>query len=526
MSLYPPGIADDVPNAGIGAQPSGVCSSSLFRKTGWSAVATVTWVSSRFVTSVAVARLLGPKGVGELAYLMWLAEAVSTLTNLGVQFTVTRFVAELHGQARPSEAVILVRWLYLRYLARLALGALVLGAIGTLSRDRSATSAVWLCLAANFVLQGMAAFYIAYLAGQQRFDVTAWLNAVASIALVLGVTAGTLLFGMAGALVGYAAGTLPHAALSLRLISRTRSHAQLGPELRRRCLKYGMFTWLAVIVSAFVWSRVEIFFLNRYWDTQTIAMFTVGLTLAALATQGPMLLCGPLLAHLSERRGAGDVNAIRRTFATATRLLALMLFPLSFGLASITSVLLPFLYGNAFRPAVPSAMVLIAFSALAFANVGASVVHAMERSWFIALGGLAGAVLSLTGCMLVIPAWGAWGAVWSRAAVQSSMIALGLWYIFRHLSCPIPLLALAKTLSAALLSAGVSYSIVSLASKPALALTLAVPAGALAYLIAVRHLKIVQPDDLRLLERTLEAIPVRFSAPVARVSGWLTAERP
>ena len=251
-------------------------------------------------------------------------------------------------------------------------------------------------------------------------------------------------------------------------------------------------------------------------------MFTVGLTLAALATQGPMLLCGALLPHFAERAGAGDLNAIRRTYAAATRLMAFMLFPLCLGLASITPILLPLLYGSAFQPAVPNAMVLMAFSALAFANVGSSLLYAMERSWFIALGGSAGALLSLTACMLVIPSWGAWGAVWSRAAVQSSMIALGTWYIFKHLSCPVPFVALAKTSLAALLSAGFSYTISSLAHGSAVSLTAALPAAAVAYLVAVRKLKILEPEDLPLLERALVRVPVRFSAPVVRLSGWLT----
>jgi O-antigen/teichoic acid export membrane protein len=503
-----------IPPANAGRPPA----KSLLFKTGWSGLACASTVMGRFLITIITARRLGPDGAGKLAYLLWLVEIVATLTGFGTQSCITRFVADLHGQGRADLAPSLARWLYIRYLALTSLGAVVIAAV--VCRQQPPDPAVWIWLSVWFVLQALGTFYLSYLGGQQRFDLIARVNLISTFVFVLGAGLGTLLAGVTGTLAGYAAGSAWPALLSCQLLRGGRAKIDLNSELKSRCLRYALFAWLAAVVSACVWSRVEIVFLERYSGRQAVAMFSIGLTLSAVAVQGPLLLGGALMPHFAESASAGDTAAGRRIYSSATRLLAALLFPLCLGLSSVVPVLLPAVYGGAFRAAVPGAMVLTAFSALAFMNVGSALVYASEKAWFVAVSGLAGAALSLVGCVLVVPVWGAWGASLSRSVVQIAMVVLGAWYIGRHLACPAPLRALAKILFASAAAALCSYFTISYAHH-VLALVVAVPVASCVYLMLLRMTRPLEADDVQSIANALDRMPRTVSLPLSGLIGWI-----
>jgi O-antigen/teichoic acid export membrane protein len=433
-----------------------------------------------------------------------------------VQSCVTRFVADLGGQGRVEEGRRLASWLYVRYLALTLLGAAGVSVAAMRTWRPAADAQVWIALMVCLVSQAMGAFSNAYLAGAQEFERMARVNLISSAALVVGAALGMVLGGLPGILLGYAGGSAVPAFLSCALLRR---RTRIGRAMAARCLKYSALAWCAALVSACVWSRIEVFFLERYWGSREVAMFSIGLTLSALATQGPMLLSSALMPHFAQSAGASTM-ADRVTYAKATRLLAALLFPLSLGTASLLPALLPVMYGAAFEPAVPNAMVLVAFSFVSLMNVGSALVYASGRSWFVAASGFAGAVLSLLGCALVIPVWGAWGASLSRSAVQSVMAIVGTWYIHRHLGCPAPLRVLGKLFGASLMAALSSYAVIH--SNPSLpAIALAVLAAVVVYLAMLRLLRALEGEDAESLRSALGRMPTALSAPACGLLGWL-----
>ncbi|PWT87515.1 MAG: hypothetical protein C5B56_10280 [Proteobacteria bacterium] len=485
---------------------------SLLYKTGWSTLATASLVAARFAVAIFTARHLGPAGAGRLAYLLWIQEIVATVTGFGMQSCVTRFVADRFGRGDAAEGRLLASWLYLRYLALAIAGGVGIALVAV----PAAAPAVWVALGAGLVSQSMGAFYTAYLAGRQEFDRIARMNLISSGALVAGAAMGMLLWGVPGILLGYAAGSALPAVWSCELL-RGRT-AQVGRDIARDCLKYSAYAWCAAIVSACVWSRIEVVFLERWWGSQEVAMFSIGLTLSALATQIPMLMSTALMPHFAE--SAARSGADRETYASATRLLAALLFPLCLGTASLIPVLLPGVYGAAFRAAVPNAMVLTAFSALSLMSVGSALVYASGRAWFVAASGFAGAVLSLAGCAAVIPVWGAWGASLSRSAVQTAMAILGTWYIHRYLGCPAPLRALGKIFAAAATASLASYTIITLFPTFA-AVALAIPVAAVVYLAMLRLTQALDAADAVSLRSVSSRMPAIVGAPSLRLLEWL-----
>jgi O-antigen/teichoic acid export membrane protein len=359
------------------------------------------------------------------------------------------------------------------------------------------------------------------LAGRQRFDLLARLTFFSSLVLVVGQTAGARFFGVPGALMGTAAGALLPALYGLGLLRGSSRTGPVPAALGSRVWRYAANTWLAAMVSAIIWSRAEIFFLERYRGSGEVSSFAVGVALSSLASQGPLLLMGAFLPHFSQLRGAGERPAIAAAYASGTRLVALLLFPLSFGIAAVVPVLLPLVYGAGYSAAVPVATALLMLASLGFANIGSSLMYAYERSRFIAMAGVVGAVVSVGAWLLLVPAFGAEGAVLVRAALQVSMIALATWYIVRVLGFPFPMASLGRTLLAAMASA-LTMRLTITFSQTALGLLAAGTLGLASYLLAARWLRVVEEEDARRIQAMTGRLPGLLARPLGHVIAWLS----
>ena len=158
------------------------------------------------------------------------------------------------------------------------------------------------------------------------------------------------------------------------------------------------------MLTAFFASRMEVFFLERSWGSHAVGLFTVSLTLANLATQGPLLLTGALLPRLSGHIGRDEEAEARQVYATSVSLMGLLVFPACLGMAAIAPVLLPLMYGRDFDAAVPTATILLAASALvATASVAAVYLIAVERTRFLLAAAVAGAALSILAGLTIVP---------------------------------------------------------------------------------------------------------------------------
>ena len=495
---------------------------TLGTKTLWSATASVVGVLARVTCSILIARLLGPDGVGRIAYVVWMVEMTGLVVQLGLGQSLTRYLAELHGSGRGEEARALTGWIAVRYAALTVLGAAAVVSLGPgVASDRYGPS-LWLLAGVLFLAKALETLYRAELAGQQRFDRLARVNTLAGLVWIAGVAFGALRYGVEGALAGHVAGALLPALLGLGLLARRG--ARPGPVLLKRLRRHAIFTWLAAILSAFVWARMELLFLERYWDAHEVAMFSVGLTLASVVTMGPTLLGAALMPHFAGLSGGADSASIRTAYATATRLMAFLLFPACLGAAAIVPALLPLLYGPGFEPAIPNAMVLVAFSSLAFSGVASSLVYGLDRPHFVALSGFVGALAAVPLFLLVVPAHGAWGAAWVRSGLQVALVSWGLFYVARKLRCGAPVRALARTAAASVVCGAAAWASVRLVPGPASILA-AVPVGALVYVLSVRLLGVLHPEDERELQRLAARLRPRLRRPASGLIAWLGGAR-
>jgi O-antigen/teichoic acid export membrane protein len=484
-----------------------------------------------FFSSIAVARTLGVNETGSVAYVIWLVWMAAPIVDLGLSSAVGRFVPFLRGSGQVDLANRLSTTLARRLALSVSVAVICAVLLVWLFGDQSiaeflsggAAVGVAMPLVAVAILlvvgQALTTFVYARLRGRQEFGLAARIAAISLLLQVVGVTVGSLLYGIAGALAGYAAGMLFPAMVCLTAMF---GPASIDRGLSRRVTSFALFSWGANVTSAFVWSRVELFFLERYWGMDSVAMFAVALALTQLAVQGPLLLTGAVLTSLAEKRGRDDLAGMKADFAAAVRLLAALVFPICFGTAAIVPELLPALYGGKFAAAVPAAMVLVSVAALSvLSTVATSLVQALERSDFVFASSLCGAACALAAGFMLIPEFGVMGAALARVIIQVLMIGLGCWFVVSRLGFTFPAIAVLKLGAAALASAAAATACIKTVGHPS-SIPLAIAAGGIVYLIVLRIVRAVEPGDVVFLTNLARPLPPALAEVATRLTTFVS----
>jgi O-antigen/teichoic acid export membrane protein len=520
--IMPIASAQDMPG---GRSPGSA--GQFARNSAFGTVAGMLSALASFFASVIVAHALGVEATGVVAFALWIATLAAAIVDFGIQASLARYLPELTAAGRPDETHRLARALW-RWLA-LASSATAVGFAGwAWWRWQSAAISgqdglIWGLVGLLCAMQALAGFTNGLLRGLQRFDRLALLTIVSLGCQLGGVAIGAIVFGATGAIAGYCAGSAVPAALSLR-------YAVPGPSPSReivvRVRRYALYAWAAALSSTFVWSRAEVFFLQRSTGSAAVGLFTVAVTLASLAAQGPMLLTAGLLPYFAQSFGDGDIAKIKEGYATGTRVLAFLVLPACFGLAALLPVMLPMMYGKAFADAVPAAAVLVLFAGIgAISSVATSLIMAMDRSDFVFISGLAAAALAVAAGLTVIPAYGLMGAVWARASIQLVAVVMGSAFMFWRLGFPMPVFDLGRLLLAASVCGLAARGCLMLVPGAA-SLLLAIPAGAVAYAVSVRALRALRPADAERLRTLCRRLPAKLGAACELAIGWLTSDRP
>jgi O-antigen/teichoic acid export membrane protein len=281
-----------------------------------------------------------------------------------------------------------------------------------------------------------------------------------------------------------------------------------------------------VITSIFL-TRLEILFLQRFFDKENVGFYAVALTLANLALQLPVQLTGSLMPYYSEKlEASGQRRLPIDMFAGVVRSLAYITLPMSFGLAAISEELVTSVFGAEFTPAGAIVAILaLATPVFVFSQLCTQYLFSQGQIKTRLLVDFIGSAIIVGGCLLFVPLYGGPGAAVVRAF---SFVAMCLFmasamefdgsiaHVFRTL-LPVTL--------AALVCGAVAEANVLLIGGLA-GLILAIPAGALAYILALRLFKAVPEGDVDALMKLADRFPgklkrgliavVHFVAPHAR----------
>lgn len=474
-----------------------------------SAVTAVVSLAAGFLANIAAARLLGPAGSGSVAFAIWIATSATAVADLGLAQIVLRGGSEQQGEAARG----IVRATFRAFVRSVSLvGAALLVFAFWQGRDDGHAGWIWSMTAALFLAYAFSAFSTAVSRSRHRFGEVTSRAFVGGLLQVPGVALGAWLWGVPGALAGHVLRHLPQALARHHYFGGPRQ--PLTPEMRR----HGRGMWLSDVIEILVLSRIEFLFLAVLFSTTQIGHFAAGLSFAGLIEQvalqlSPALIVGFVHASAQgQQRGHGE--GVSRAYAQSLRMMALAVLPVSLGGAAIMPDLVPLVFGPAFAPAVPSAVILMATVWLAaFGVIPWGMISAIGESAKLLRIQVVSGALTLALLSIVVPWAGLEGAAWCRAAVSLVTLVLLMGAVRRLIGPALPLGTLLRTGAAAVACAAAAAVPVILLDGIA-AVAIAVPAGALAYGLALRLLRVVDAGEAMALTEKLSARAPAASRPL------------
>jgi O-antigen/teichoic acid export membrane protein len=474
---------------------------ALVRNTVWYGAVTLVGIVSGLVSSVILARGLGPSLMGELSYVAWVERALIALAALGYTYATVRYTAETFGRGDGHRAWGIVR-LFLR--RQIVTTAIVVAAVVPiiLAAAPSSLRSPLLVISLTLFLVTIESIYTHALQGAQRYDITARTSTikmalqVVVAAVVIRYGGGlTLLFSALGVTLLISLLIQRHRARSIYLADHPAPVAPMTEEMRA-------FLWplsIVAVLDAIVWDRSEVFFLGLYATSADIAYYSLAFGLAARAMIIPGIVVGALLPAFSALHGRGSPDEFASLYRTALRYVALVGAPLAAVVAALAPALIAWLYGEAYLPAAPMVGVLAAVSLLsAMRQVAWAALRAVgDRRCALTATSMA-AVINVGLAAVLIPYWTTTGAVIANTAGQLTATAWVFIGIARTHRVGFPLADLAKTAAAGALALVATWSLVGDAHD-LVWLGLAAGGGVLAFLLAAVALRLIGPREWDLI---------------------------
>lgn len=414
---------------------------------------------SALLTSILVARHLGPGDFGTYRLTLSLIWVVEFLSVLAFPNATVKFVAELSGRPAASAPGAVLRFFLLRattlYVVWLVGLLAVRHLVARFYRDEALASL--LVVAAIAVLPGLWCGLLgAVLQGLQRFDALGTVGLVQALATLLGTVAVVALAGgvvdlLIVSMAVNVLGLVLAAAYARRHLRASPAAATLAADMRARMWRYSLLVGATALTSALLSERLEVFFLGRFWNAAEVGFYSLSMTLAYHARRlVPGALSEVLFPVIVRLEGAGDAWGVGNAYAHATRYLAMVGFPLSLGGALYAEPLLRLLFGPAYGPAAaPLAVLFLVTGVVSLAHPASAVILSKERYRFLLAASLLVAVANVLLDLLLIPPGAAVGAALANAIVQTAWVVLQMAAVARWLAQPLPLGNLARVFAAA-----------------------------------------------------------------------------
>lgn len=491
--------------------------SSIMSNSIMNAAAGMLLLVTGFVSSIAIARLLGPEANGTIAFALWVAATGALVAELGTGVILMRCLPQLRARGLGVRE----RRGFAAYLALPVLVSTVLlvilygsasweaeheGVIGT-PQGIVVLTGLLLCV------QSIGALSKNYLVGEQRLGAFFRITVISSLLQLALVIGGAIGFGVEGALVGYIAGQLAPFAFAFGILVTPRSN---GGYSARTLAASSAVLFIEFVLSAVFLNRAELFFLQQFRSIEEVGFYAVALSLANLALQLPVQLTGSLMPFYVEHRESAEGMLPPGLFAAVMRSFAYITFPLCFGLAAISQPLVVAIYGESFAPSGMIVAILAAGSpAFVFMQLTTQYLYSMDRIGIRLLTTGIGAVLMVAGCLAVVPFFGGPGAAIVRGCVFLTIGCI-LLASMRGVDMTASLaITVAKVAGSAVACGLAAFAIAG--TMPGVAgLAAAILAGALAYALCLRLTHAVPEADARTIDALFSRLPRRYGPTLQR----------
>ena len=487
---------------------------SVVRSSLWYGLEIVLTLIGGMISAVIVANHFGPERLYHFLWVSWLANVSGLMGTAGLPMTVQKYVAEFLGkQDKPTALAVFTTATRIQFGIGLTTVAVGLALVILFIPDDQK-------LASALLVISILPRILAFMPSQINMAFEDWkANVPGSIAgsfLQIGLTLGAVslkldLWAVALAmLTGY---TLE---VTMKMISAWRRFAgvtatRLDPELRARMIRFSTQGFGLLLLNLIVWDRSDIVFLKYLNNDKTqLAFFSQAFTLTERLLMLPQIVGSPLSLVLLGQAGR-DLGRLRSMTTLAGLYLAVLSLPILVGAAAVGPAAWALLYKPEWARAVPVlvTMILLAIPR-AVVYPAQQMLRAEERQDILLKIGWSAAFLNLALDALLVPGLGALGAAIGNGCAQASS-AVATWFlVWRMYRIDVPFSALGRLSLSSAVMAAVASAIVRWL-PPAVALPLGVTIGFVVFVLMLRWLRVLGPQDRARLLAAAGGIP-----PVAR----------
>jgi O-antigen/teichoic acid export membrane protein len=480
------------------------------------------------LTTVAIARAIGPTRLGYFNLIFWLTSITCSVGSLGIPLTTFKYMGEFFGGGQKE----LARAVFFYNLWAQTVIACVLTAIGMVAVFTLVDPAYRVC--SILLVLSMVPNMITFVPSQANCAAEdAALNTrgafVGAIVYVLAVAV-SLLVGWN--LVGIAAGVLLYRTVELAVKTipvlgsmKSVPRVPLPREIRKRMFSFSGLSTGLMILQIVIWDRSDIIFLKLLQpDIRQLAFFSVCFSVADRLMRMPQTFANALSATQMAEYGRDKERLFSMTSKASTYVL-LGALPILIGLACIGGPFVRVMYGSQYLPAIPVFIVVALLSIpKAILTPAQTLLYSAEDLGFVLKWGCVAAAMNVLLDLALIPRYGALGAAWANGVAQT-FAALTIWgrVLVRYpvrIDGPVLLRLAAATLAMAI----VVLAIVAIPFSPLMKLSVAVPAGAIVFLITSRVFAVLQKDDRRRLLQLSALLPTPLGSSLNRLVDFLVPQ--
>jgi O-antigen/teichoic acid export membrane protein len=489
---------------------------TIVRNTGWYGIENIVSALSTLITSIAIARTLGPTKMGYMVYVMWIAALTASLGGLGIPSATSKYMAEYIGKGDRGTA----RFIYFRTLfLQMGLSTIVTGGL-----------LIWLCLHAPADYRLAAILVVLSTWPAMVNSIPAQANvatenlstnlpaSIISTVVYLVLIFATVVFHWGVVGVGAAFLSMRTTDFLVRFFPTTSrimrwdggQHVQ-AEALRRRMVIFALQSIANMIVGIVVWGRSEVFLLKYLCaDIRQVAFYSLAFSMADRLLVASAVFGMAAATTIFVQHGR-DKSRNAAVAASSLRYLALVAIPLHFIAAALAAPALLVLYGTKYRGAemvVTLAPVLC--MPKAFLSPVYSLMQSAERQGIVIFATVLAGIVDWGIAAYLIPAHGAVGACIGSGAAQVTAIVLLWGAAIRWFNVKLPWVTVVKTALISTVAAMTAYFIV-VRLTPIWGILLGGSAALSVFLGLSYVVRILEPQDYERFKIVASFLPKRIA---------------
>lgn len=498
---------------------------TIAKNTGWYSVENIVSMLVNMVTSIAIARTLGPTKTGYLVYVTYIASLASNLGSLGIPAATRKYMAEFLGMGDKATA----RLIYFRtFLLQVGLAsAATVGIVVWVLQDANAQYRLAAILIALSIWPSMVNAVPAQANSATEDLSTNVPGSISSAFSYLLAILATVIFHWGVTGIGAALLLMRSVDFLVRLFPTTAritswAKAQVLPAgVRRRMISYAWQSVATMLLALIVWERCEVILLKHLCaDIRQVAFYSI-----AFSAGNYFLLSATIFGNAASTtifaQFGRDKSRLPQLASTSFRYLVLTSFPLHFIATGLAVPALLLFYGNQYRGA--EAVVLIApllCMPKAFLAPIQGLLQSIERQNYIIFTTILAGAVDIGVAWALIPAHGAVGACIGSGVAQITAVGI-MWAIgMRMVHVKLPWLLTAKVTAISIVAAFCAYFIAA-PLPPLWGILIGGAVSVLLFLVLTYALRVLEPEDRERVAILSRMMPRSLAGPTERLLSML-----